>query len=130
MATDYQSLLSSQNVVCFINMAPGIQRALMLALLQTIAQELNPSVATDYQSLLSQPNVACYINMAPGIQNALMLALLQDIAGNIGPGGSSTPDGLSYAGPPTFTPTQTNGLPYIVVDSTGRQFQYFNGGWN
>ena len=88
-------------------------------------------MATDYQSLLSSPNVACYLSMPPGIQRVLELALLQEIANNIGSGGgSSTPDGLTYVGPPAFTPTQANGEPYIVVDSAGRQWQYFGGAWN
>ena len=109
----------------------GSERLLMLALLQIIANELAPAVATDQASLLSAANVACYNNASPGEQTLLMLALLQIIANNIGSGGgSSTPDGLTYVGPPAFTPTQANGEPYIVVDSAGRQWQYFGGAWN
>jgi hypothetical protein len=58
---------------------------------------------------------------------AKILITLNNLA-TISPSGA--PDGLTYAGPPTFTPTQANGEPYIVVDSNGRQWQYFNGGWN
>ena len=36
-ATDFQSLLSDQNVPCYLNMAPGVQNAIELALLQNIA---------------------------------------------------------------------------------------------
>lgn len=127
--TDFQSLLSSPNIACYRSV--GSERLLMLALLQIISNELAPNVPTDQASLLSAANVSCYNNASPGEQILLMLALLQIIAGNIGSGGgSSSPDGLTYAGPPTFTPTQSNGLPYIVVDSAGRQWQYFNGGWN
>ena len=39
-ATDYQSLLSSQNVACYLSMPPGIQRVLELALLQLIANNI------------------------------------------------------------------------------------------
>lgn len=39
-ATDYQSLLGSPNVACFLSMPPGIQRVLELALLQLIVDNI------------------------------------------------------------------------------------------
>ena len=39
-ATDFQSLLSNPNVPCYLNMAPGVQTAIELALLQDIASTI------------------------------------------------------------------------------------------
>jgi hypothetical protein len=35
---------------------------------------------------------------------------------------------INYAGPPTENPPVT--LAYIVVDTNGQQWQYYQGGWN
>lgn len=37
------------------------------------------------------------------------------------------PDSISYAGPPTINPPL---IQNIVVDSNGRQWQWFNNQWN
>ena len=70
--------------------APGPAQLLRIALLQSIANTLAPSVATDPQSLLSSANVAGYNGVGYcSMADLIELALLQIIANNIGSGGSS-----------------------------------------
>jgi len=80
--------------------APRPAQLLRIALLQSIANTLAPSVATDPQSLLSSANVAGYQSAGlVSVGDMLELALLQIIANNVGSGGSS---GVSSgAGAPT-----------------------------
>ena len=80
--------------------APRPAQLLRIALLQTIANILAPSVNTDPQSLMSAANVAGFNSVGYcSMADMLELALLQIIANNIGSGGSS---GVSSgAGAPT-----------------------------
>jgi hypothetical protein len=59
----------------------------------------------------------------PGMQDAVIIYLLCQIANS---GGTSAPDYISYAGPPTTAPPA---LQYIVVDVEGRQWMYWNNQW-
>ena len=91
-ATDYQSLLSGKNLPCYNNLGMQDQQLIKLALLQIIANALNPMAATDQASLLSSANVACYRSV--GSYPLLELALLQIIANGIGAaGGGGTQTG-------------------------------------
>ena len=87
MATDSQSLVTGvakHNSVA----APRPAQLLRIALLQSIANTLAPSVATDPQSLLNYANVAGYGSVGYcAMADLLELALLQIIAQNIGSGG-------------------------------------------
>jgi len=96
---------------------------LQLALLQIIANAVNPMAATDPQSLLSSANVNGYNNY--GMWPLLELALLQIIANGINSNAAS--GYINYAGPPTSTPPA---IAYIVVDVNGRQWQYWGGAWH
>lgn len=46
---------------------------------------------------------------------------------NNGGGGSGAADFINYGGPPVTNPPA---LQNIVVDTNGRQWQYFQGGWH
>lgn len=129
-ATDYQSLLNGTNVACYSSMPPGLQRVLILALLQIIAKNVAPTVPTDYQSLLSAANIACYTNLSPGEWQVLELALLQIIANNGTGGGGGTGNVVfgNYSGTtPNFTPTVDT---EAVDTSNGSVWYYYNGQWN
>jgi hypothetical protein len=57
-------------------------------------------------------------------ERQLLVKILNSLnGGSIGAGGSY----IAYAGPPLVNPPN---LQNIVVDSNGRQWQYYNGGWN
>lgn len=87
MPTDSQSLLTG---VAKHNSAaaPRPAQLLRIALLQSIANTLAPSVATDPQSLLNYANVAGYNSVGYcSMADLIELALLQIIAQNIGSGG-------------------------------------------
>jgi hypothetical protein len=86
-ATDQATLLSGPNIACYNNLGMQDQQLIKLALLQIIANALNPMAKTDQASLLSDPNIACYRSV--GSYPLLELALLQIIANGIGSGGGS-----------------------------------------
>lgn len=61
----------------------------------------------------------------------MQMAVLIQLASQIQAGGTGTagqPDFITVAGPPSFTPGTNDA--HIVVDSNGRQWQYFGGTWN
>lgn len=83
--------------------------------------------------LLSWPEVHDLNNRPEGIKRSIEIALLQSIAGSLQEyvGGGSTPvtlppDSISYPGPPVLNPPA---LQSIVVDSTGRQWMFWNNQW-
>lgn len=92
---------------------------------------------TTLDSLLPQNNcdVRTINNLSEGIKRALeieiqlqILQTLQGIQEKLQEGGGGgAPDFINTPGPPTVNPPA---LQNIVVDSNGRQWQYFNGGWN
>lgn len=74
--------------------------------------------------------------LASAIQNGydglstrdLMLCIL--FGAQTGGGGSAAlSDSIAVAGPPVGTPA-ANGLLNIIVDSNGRQWNYYGGAWN
>jgi hypothetical protein len=106
-ATDAATLLSLPSTACFNNY--GSQSNLLkLALLQIIANALNPMAATDPQSLLS--TVQCYnCNYSWPL---LELALLQIIANGITGGGGSSPAQIGFVYTGAYAnPNQQTGRP-------------------
>jgi hypothetical protein len=94
MATDYQSLVRTVQDYASSGNASGAM-LLKLALLRSIAINLNPLVATDFQSLMSDPDVPGYLNSSDAsVAAALEMALLKLISGLAGQGvqnGSGSP---------------------------------------
>lgn len=127
MALDAQSLLATAHCYrCYGD--TSVSRLLRLGLLVNILNTLNPMQATDPQSLLKIAN--CYGSYSDASVGTMFeLALLNLIAQNIGSGsGSSLSAYYAAPGPPTGTPA-ANGLLNIIVDSNGRQWQYWGGAW-
>jgi hypothetical protein len=72
-------------------------------------------------------NAQPFANLTPGMWDAIELQLLCEIYNAVGGLNAFPPDYIPYAGPPTLAPPS---LQNIVVDVNGRQWQYYNGGWN
>lgn len=129
-ATDPQSLFAASTCYDCFGMPPrGTAQWFRLALLQTIANQVAPTVATDPQSLLSAANCyACYGNGS--LADLMELALLSIIANNTnaaGPGAGGVFAGNYGGNPPPFTPTTAAAI--ATDTSTGRQWNWFNGVW-
>jgi hypothetical protein len=118
-ATDPASLLAQAACYeCFGNLD-----LLKIVLLSKILNAVNPNVATDPASLLASANCyLCFGNNANQLR-LMELALLSLLVQN----GVTLGDSITYAGPPKVNPPS---IQNIVVDSNGRQWQYFGGGWN
>ena len=119
-ATDQATLLAGPNLACYNNLGMQDQQLIKLALLQIIANALNPMAKTDQASLLSDSNVACYRSV--GSYPLLELALLQIIAN-----ASGSTFGNYAGGTPNFTPA-TNAT--AIDTSNGQQWAYYNGAWH
>ncbi len=102
---------------------------LKIGLLVQIANTVAPSMQTDFQTLLSLAQTPGYLSSSnASMAQLLELALLNLIAQNVGTGGGGgAPDFYNAAGPPNQAPPAYQN---IVVDSNGRQWQYYGGAWN
>ena len=73
--------------------------------------------ATTAQTTLNAAIAAGYDGLST---RDVMLCVLQGAGGG-------TSDSINYAGPPLINPPA---IQNIVVDSTGRQWQYYSGAWH
>lgn len=118
MTTDPNTLLA--NAKCLDKCIPD--GAKMGILIYIFAKYANMS--TDPNTLLA--GAKCLNNCIPdGAKMGVLIYIATQIAG----GGGGAPDYISTAGPPVGTPTALN-LQNIIVDSNGRQWQYFQGAWH
>jgi hypothetical protein len=81
----------------------------------------------DINTLLA--NAQIFSGLTPGMWDAIELQLLCEIYNSqlVTVSINVAPDYINYAGPPVLNPPS---LQNIVVDSGGRQWQYYNGGWH
>ena len=110
----------------------GRQRALEVTLVQSIASSLVTLAGSDNPDVSMNGEVDWLNNVPQGKQRAIYLSLLQSIAGSLqaiaqNGIGSGAPDYYASPGPPNLPPPAYQ---HIVVDSNGRQWQYFNNTWN
>lgn len=130
MATDAQSLLNSIGSYLATGNVTGVS-LLRLALLQQIANSLNPMADTTAQGLLSQDVIGGYAATSNASTcDLLELGLLNIIAGALGGGGGGIPQIISgdYGG---AQPTPTPSGPAIFYDTSGGQVWIYDGTtWN
>ena len=120
MALDYQTLLTAAAAAGYGSAGRVAEKQMLrLALLQSIANTLAPSMATDYQSLLNIAQVPGYRAAAnASVADLLEFGLLNIIATNAGATITGTAD-----------PTGTAGTGQLYLNTTTNTLWAYNGGW-
>lgn len=108
--------------------ATGFQILDNLSALQEICYLLSQIAGAPYstmtaQQILTNANGFQILDDLSALQVACYLLSVIQSAG----GGAAVPDAISVPGPPTAVPPS---IQNIVVDSAGRQWQYWGGAWH